>query len=519
MAEVHILWFRRDLRLHDNEALTLASAGNSPMLPCFVIDPWFYTHWSETSPARVRFLFESLQNLDANLRARGSRLYLLEGAALDVLKALTLQLLRNGQTPKLFFNRDVQVEYGIERDRALLAFYQQQGLEWHLGLNNFVQVDQDDRDTWYAQYYSYQRQAVHPTPDYLHTSEFRLDLSQLSLRDLKQKYGQYAGAANSYFRGGETAATATLQSFLEERYHGYHWKISQPWLTQQGATSHLSPHLTFGTLSTRRVYQQTKTRAEQLTDYPKAGFALKAFRDRLRWRDSFSQRLFFHPEIAYQNRYREFDVRYNAEALTPEKQLLFTAWQEGKTGFPLVDASMRQLRQMGWMNFRTRAMCATFLCINCGISWHHGAQHFMNCLVDGDVAIDHWQWQMQAGVTNPLSETFRIYNPNKNLEDRDANLKFIHHWLPELRRYNLARILSADYLKDGVYYPPIVDWALTRRVEGKVVSELRRQVKTRLLAEGGAEFEQALAAKVTVEKYRQRKTQQYQDYQQQLLPL
>jgi deoxyribodipyrimidine photo-lyase len=143
----------------------------------------------------------------------------------------------------------------------------------------------------------------------------------------------------------------------------------------------------------------------------------------------------------------------------------------------------------------------------------------MNCLVDGDVAIDHWQWQMQAGVTNPLSETFRIYNPNKNLEDRDANLKFIHHWLPELRRYNLARILSADYLKDGVYYPPIVDWALTRRVEGKVVSELRRQVKTRLLAEGGAEFEQALAAKVTVEKYRQRKTQQYQDYQQQLLPL
>jgi deoxyribodipyrimidine photo-lyase len=131
----------------------------------------------------------------------------------------------------------------------------------------------------------------------------------------------------------------------------------------------------------------------------------------LRWHDSFTQRLYNHPELAHTNRYPEFDQVYSLNKLNAEKQELFEAWQEGQTGFPLVDASMRQLKTMGWMNFRTRAMCATFLCINCGISWQHGAQHYMNYLVDGDLAIDNWQWQMQAGVTNPLSDTFRIYKP------------------------------------------------------------------------------------------------------------
>ncbi|MDJ0592997.1 MAG: FAD-binding domain-containing protein [Pleurocapsa sp. MO_226.B13] len=85
---------------------------------------------------------------------------------------------------------------------------------------------------------------------------------------------------------------------------------------------------------------------------------------------------------------------------------LFEAWYEGRTGYPMVDASMRQLNSMGWMNFRMRAMCVTFLCINCGVSWHHGARYFMSKLVDGNIAINHWQWQAQAGVTNPREKTW-----------------------------------------------------------------------------------------------------------------
>lgn len=506
---MHLVWFRRDLRLNDNEVVTLATANNQPVLPFFIIDPWFYQQ-PEIGRARVKFLFQSLEDLDRNLRVRGSQLYLFEGNSIAVLQDLTRQLLQQGHRPKLFFNRDVQVEYGIERDLALIDFYRQLRLDYHLGLNNFLQVDADRQDTWRDEYYTYLRRSLHLTPECINTQKLELNLPQLTCTQLQQKYCQFWEVDNEYFSGGETQAIATLDSFLESRFHGYHWKVSRPWLTQQGATSHLSPHLAFGTISVRYVYQRTKARALELAQQPKAEFALKAFRDRLRWHDSFTSRLYFHPELAYTNRYPEFDELYSHEQLDAKKQELFTAWQEGQTGFPLVDASMRQLKTMGWMNFRMRAMCATFLCINCGISWHHGARHYMNYLVDGDLAIDNWQWQMQAGVTNLLSDTFRIYNPNKNIEDRDSDLKFIYYWVPELRGYSLPEILAGAYIGESPYPHPILDWSQTRKVNGKIVSNLRKQVKQRLLAEQGEEYEKAAIAKKTVDKYWDVKDKQFE---------
>lgn len=176
----------------------------------------------------------------------------------------------------------MQVQYGIDRDRSLIDFYQQHNLDYHQGLNNFLQTDSERRDGWFDEYYTYLRQPLHSVPDRINTPELELDLSQLTFAQLKQKYSQFWGADNSYFIGGETQAKVTLNSFLTERFHGYHWKVSRPWLTQQGATSHLSPHLTFGTISVRQVYQRTKERAAELTNNPKAQFSLKAFRDRLR---------------------------------------------------------------------------------------------------------------------------------------------------------------------------------------------------------------------------------------------
>ena len=112
---MHILWFRRDLRLSDNEIVTRAAADNQPVLPCFIIDPWFYQQ-PDVGKERVRFLFESLEDLERNIRQRGSQLYLFEGNSIALLQDLTRELLQQGDRPKLFFNRDVQVEYGIERD-------------------------------------------------------------------------------------------------------------------------------------------------------------------------------------------------------------------------------------------------------------------------------------------------------------------------------------------------------------------------------------------------------------------
>jgi deoxyribodipyrimidine photo-lyase len=504
---MQIIWFRRDLRLTDNDIVANAITQGEEILPCFIIDPWFYQQ-PEISPMRVKFLFESLADLNQSLEALGSRLYLFEGNSVEVLQALTTQLLQRDYRPKLLFNHDIQVEYGRQRDDNIIQFYQELGLDYYLGLNNFLQLEGDNRSQWRDEYYTYLRQPIHPTPQHINTPEIDLDLPQLTIEELDQKYHP-SGQENLLFTGGETTAKKILNSWLKSRYWGYHWKVSRPQLATLGGTSHLSPHLAFGTLSTRKVYQNTKQRASELVKNQKAQFSLKSFRDRLRWRESAMQRLYYFPELAYQNYYSEFDQWYSGDELTGEKLGYFQAWQQGKTGFPLVDASMRQLKAAGWMNFRMRSMCANFLTVICGVSWHHGARHFMNYLVDGDIAINHWQWQAQAGITNPLSATFRIYNPTKNLQEKDPKLEFVRDWVLELRNSSDEKILSGKVENSKDYPAPILDWNQARLTNGKVVSDLRKKVKKRLEQDQGIEYQRALGMTNAVNFYWQGQEKRY----------
>ena len=504
---ISLIWFRRDLRLDDNEVIAKATENRQQVLPFFVIDPWFYEQ-PEISKARVKFLFESLENLDFNLRAKGSRLYLFEGKSVDIIQNLTLALIEAEKQPKLYFHKDVQVNYGIKRDRQILDFYQQHNLQTHIGLNHFMQAEENYHN-WWRDYHNHQKRSPYPTPQQIDTPDIELNLPQLTIAELKQKYRSFLEGVSYRYLGGETFAQKTLESFISHRYQGYHWKMSRPWQAQQGATSHLSAHLDFGTISSRTMYQGVAQLLDKLPPKSKAQYSLKTFLDRLRWHDKFTQRHYHHPELAWRNRYPEFDEWYSNDDLNPDKQKLFTAWCEGKTGYPLVDASMRQLNQMGWMNFRMRAMCVTFLTINCGVSWHHGAKYYMSCLVDGNIAINHWQCQAQAGSLNPMSKTFRIYNPTKNLQEKDPTLQFVYCWIPELRGRTMQQLLIREYKSD--YPQPVLDWKQTRKVNGKIVSNLRQQVRERLEAEQGEEYQRAIGARDTVDKYFAVKNQQYEE--------
>lgn len=504
---MNILWFRRDLRLADNDSVSQACSNNVAVLPCLVVDPWLF-EWDEIGAARLRFWFDAVCELHQQLLERGSRLILLAGDPAETICDLSNKLIAQGHDLQLFFNRDLQVASDRQRDARVIEFCQANQLPYQIGNSNFIQAE-ELRDTLYREYYDYVHQPVHQIPDRIETPTFT-DLPELTIAELEARYGHYWQIATVYFRGGERSAQSVLDTFVDRRFHGYHWKISQPWLAQQGATSHLSPHFAWGTISIRTVYQRAKAKASEFAPDSKQQFSLKSFRHRLRWHCSFTHRFYFHPEIAHHNRYPEFDDWYRDAPLQDKQQQLFLAWQAGETGFPLVDASMRQLREMGWMNFRMRAMCATFLTINCGVSWHHGARHFMQNLVDGDLAIDNWQWQMQAGITNPLSETFRIYNPAKNLAERDPTLEFVSFWVPELSGYSLAELTKMTYLGETFYPEPIVDWQETRKVNGKIVSNLRKQVKERLLREQGTDYQQAIATRQAVEKYQEAKDRQYQ---------
>lgn len=128
-----------------------------------------------------------------------------------------------GDRPKLFFNHDVQVQYGIERDRRIIDFYQQNNLIYHQGLNNFLQTNGERTDHWMEKYYTYLRQPLHLTPERIYTPQLQLGIPQLTFTELKQKYSQFWETENTYFKGGETQAKATLESFLDSRFHGYHW--------------------------------------------------------------------------------------------------------------------------------------------------------------------------------------------------------------------------------------------------------------------------------------------------------
>ena len=198
---MQLIWFRCDLRLDDNEIVSKACHDGGEVLPCFVIDPWFYQQ-PEIACCRVKFLFESLENLDSNLRKRGSQLYLFEGKSVEVIQTITRSLIKLGKQPKLYFNRDIQVNYGIACDRAIIKFYQQQSLEIYLGRNHFLQ-ETENYDTIWLDYHDYQERPLHPTPQAIDTPQVNLDLPQLTIAQLKHKYQRFLEAKSYRYLGGE----------------------------------------------------------------------------------------------------------------------------------------------------------------------------------------------------------------------------------------------------------------------------------------------------------------------------
>jgi deoxyribodipyrimidine photo-lyase len=500
MKTLSLVWLRRELRLQDNEALYRACQASELVLPFYIIDPYHFGH-SEASAGRNAFILESLIDLKASFSQLGGELAVFETQPLNTIKQL-LQELKTEYNLKFFYSTDIQYTYDKELEESLKALLEDLKIPYIICRNDFLLFDESKMDQWRDGYYAYLRESVYPAPTGVNSPV----LASNSQADLAKIYLRFKTHKSSLFSGGERAAHIILNSFFKQAFRGYHWKLSRPWMASQGATSHLSPHLTQGTISSRIVHQKVYELRRSLPD-EKGKFSLRAFADRLRWRDSFRQRFYFHPEWASQNRYAEFDEHYNNEPLTDKKEALFRAWCDGQTGYPLVDASMRQLKTEGWLNFRMRAMCATFLSINCGVSWHYGSLQFMNCLIDGDVGIDHWQWQMQAGVINPLVPTFRIYNPQKNLLEKDPDLLFVKHWVPELKPYNIKQILNYEYQN---YPKPLLNWSASKEQNGKIISGIRARVKERLIQSNDSEYLAALTAKKVVEKYYKGRQESYE---------
>ncbi len=411
-----IVWFRRDLRVADHEPL-LRAATRGLVVPVFVFDRAL-VHHPETGPARVAFLLAALQALDSDLQGLGGRLIVRSGDPVEVLP----DLVKECQADGIYAHTDVERIYGRVRDARLNTALAQSGMKirWFepaASVEDLVPYPQY-RELWYKA----MGQPPVPTPAQVAVppdlpSDGLPDLAALGHRPDEKPIPPASTAA----------ARALLQGFLEDKADRYYWQLSYP---SAEATTGLSPHIKFGVISVRECVQTVRQAPDGGDSRVRRSH--QQLISRLRWGNGFTQRFRYLPQLELRSLYRTFDD--DGWDFDPD---LYEAWQTGHTGFPIVDAAARCLLATGGylaLNFRTRAIYASFLSNLGGIDWRYGALHFMRHLIDGDCPIDHYQWAMQSGVTHCVDKTWtRIYNPGQVAVDRcDPEGKFIKCWVPEL---------------------------------------------------------------------------------------
>jgi deoxyribodipyrimidine photo-lyase len=456
-----IHWFRRDLRLHDNTALAAAArdAGGA-VAPVFIFDDAIL-HGRWASPNRSAFLLACLQALDADLRAQGSRLIVRRGDPHKVLPQLARELGASG----VYWNRDY-TPYAIRRDTALKTGLRDAGFAAE-SFKDVVVFEMNEVATKegrpYTVYTPYARTwrrlleergaPVQAAPQFAYSDAQRAALLAHAqplptLADLGMSTAITLPAA------GEAAAQRQLQRFVSART-GLAAYADRRNLMGEAGTSRLSPHLRLGTLSVRQCIQAAQKQA--------TGAGADSWIGELIWRDFYVQVLYHHPHVLSGT----FKPAYNDLAWENDTAL-FAAWKAGKTGYPVVDAAMRQLAQEGWMHNRARMIVASFLTKDLLIDWRWGETYFMQQLIDGDPAANNGGWQWAASTGTDAQPYFRIFNPASQGEKFDPEGAYVRRYVPELanvpNKYIHAphTMAPADQIRADIqvgrdYPAPIVD--------------------------------------------------------------
>jgi len=396
---VKIVWHRRDLRTRDNKAL--AEAGTQAQ-PLFIFDPDWLNH-ELVSDHRIEFVLESLKDLNRQYMEKGSRLALMHGNPIEELEELS-------NDHEVVFNMDSNHFRRQKEEKARKKFT---GLQ-----NSAVNPEGRDRENFDSRMENWFKDKPENQPDKMKPNELE---NTVSLEEIKEKYSVNSDK-EKFGEGGTKEAEKRLDLFLD-RIEDYSGCISSP-SKAEASTSHLSPYIRYGCISPRKVYQQAQEMRKKVDNQR----SVKMFLDRVVWHQHFNQKIEDNPDLhreAINPVYRDLNKdNYDKE--------LVDAWKNGKTGFPLVDASMRALKQTGWLNFRMRAMTASFFSYILKQWWKTGADHFYKHLIDSDVAINYYQWQMQSGLIGVHAN--RIYDPTKQVKENDPEGNFIRKYAPELRQ-------------------------------------------------------------------------------------
>lgn len=443
-----VVWLKRDLRLFDHAPLFAAAQSGGPVIMLYVIEP-DYWRLPDVSRRHWHFIHDCLCELRTALTEHGHTLIVRTGSVVDVLNHLREDL----GVFDLHSHEETGNDWTFRRDRQVAAWCRARGIAWHQQPSHGVVRRLANRDHWQKQ-----RDARMAAP-LVSIPSIPAPPSVLDPGSLPAKNDPLFGsdAIGSVQPGGRTEGLRVLASFLDDRSRKYMQTISKPGISARHC-SRLSAHIAYGSLSVREIEHAARAKLKTLAGLGGADAVshrknISAFLSRLAWRCHFVQKLEQQPKIEFECMHKAFEGMRERH----HNQAFFEAWKSGRTGYPLVDASMRSLHENGWINFRMRAMLVSFASYHLWLDWRVTAPHLAQLFTDYEPGIHFSQFQMQSGVTG--INAIRMYNPVKQSLDHDPEGKFIRRYVPELKEVSPQWIHEPWRMPEPpiAYPPPLVE--------------------------------------------------------------